>query len=84
MKIRFLDSGREPMCPPDPAFPNGRRIDISGAADKTCEAHLPYPAPRVGSMVIECPTCGLTVAVTVAGRPDDPHTVVIPCKPKPN
>lgn len=80
MKIVFLDSGREPQCAPDPAFPNGRELDISKGAAKTCVATLPYPAPRCGVMMVKCERCGYSAAVTVAGRPDDPRNVTLPCK----
>lgn len=80
MKVKFIDAGREPKCPPDPAFPHGRCIDLSYGSDRVCEAKLPYPAPRCGAMAIECEACGLKVAVTVAGRVDDPHTVKMNCR----
>ncbi len=83
MKVTFLDSGREPQCPPNPDFPMGKDADLSFGAEATCTAGLPYPAPRCGAMVVECETCGIRVAVTVAGRPDDPRSVKIGCKPSP-
>ncbi len=79
MKVEFLDSGREPKCKPNPAFPNGQYIDSSFGAEATCEASIPYPAPRCGVMIVECERCGLRVGLTVAGRPDDPHTVKMGC-----
>jgi hypothetical protein len=80
MKVKFIDSDREPKCKPNPRFPDGQHIDISQQSEQTCEAKIPYPAPRCGLMVVECEVCGFTVALTVAGRPDDPHTVKLPCK----
>ena len=79
MKVTFLDAGREPKCPPDPAFPTGRDCDSSFGAERTCTVDIPYPAPRCGSMLVECPVCGLRAAITVAGRPDDPKTWKLPC-----
>lgn len=78
-EVCFLDSGREPQCPPDPQFPSGRDVAIS-TAEPACTAQLPYPAPRCGAMVAVCRICGVRVAVTVAGRVDDPRTVRIPCR----
>ena len=79
-KVTFVDSGREPQCPPNPEYPKGMHVDMSLGATVTCEAKIPYPAPRCGAMIIECEKCGLRVAVTVAGRVDDVHTVKIACK----
>jgi DNA-directed RNA polymerase subunit RPC12/RpoP len=80
MKVHFVDSGREPQCPPDPKYPKGIDADLSQGAAVTCIVQLPYPAPRCGLMVVECPRCGLRVAVTVAGRVDDPRSVKLQCK----
>lgn len=80
IKITFLDSGREPQCPPNPSFPDGMHVDMSMGSSYICTATLPYPAPRCGVMIIGCEKCGLTIAVTVAGRPDDPRTVKLACK----
>lgn len=52
--IVWVDSGREPQCPPNPAFPNGVVSDISGGAENTCDVSLPYPAKRCGQYVIKC------------------------------
>jgi hypothetical protein len=82
IEVTFLDSGREPVCPPDPKFPDGRVVDFGVGADvNRCAVELIYPAPRCGAYVIRCTTCGMSVAVTVAGRVDDPRTVAMPCKP---
>ena len=78
LKVTFADSGREPKCAPNPEYPNGQEVDLSFGG-QFCIAKLPYPAPRCGLMVIHCEKCGLTNAVTVAGRPDDPHTVKMGC-----
>ncbi len=83
MKITFLDSGREPQCEPNPDYPLGMDVDMSEGAEVTCSTALPYPAPRCGAMVVECETCGIRVACTVAGRPDDPRSVKIACRARP-
>jgi hypothetical protein len=79
MKVTFLDAHREPKCSPNPKFPNGMCVDLSLGAERICAVKLPYPAPRCGAMLIECEVCDLRVAVTVAGRVDDPHTVKMAC-----
>ncbi|MCC6776691.1 MAG: hypothetical protein IT537_08655 [Hyphomicrobiales bacterium] len=78
--IEWIDAQREPAMPPNPSYPNGVDIDGSGGAAVTCEVSLPYPAARCGAFIIECRTCGLKVAVTTAGRADDPKTIKLACK----
>ena len=82
MKIDWIDSGSEPQCAPNPAYPEGIDIDASCGAVKACGTTLPYPAKRCGYYVVECETCGLRVAVTTAGRPDDPRSVRVACRTK--
>ena len=82
-KIDWIDSGREPKCAPNPAYPNG--IDLDGAKElgvPTCKTDLPYPAKRCGYYHVECNICGHTSIITTAGRSDDPRSVLIPCKIK--
>lgn len=79
-KVTFLDSGREPVCPPNPAYPKGIDINLCHEAGPSCTAALPYPAPRCGVMVVECSTCGVRNAATVAGRVDDPRSITMPCR----
>lgn len=80
IKVDFLDAGRFARMSPDPAYPEGIDLDLSEGATLTCLADIPYPAPRCGSMIAECEKCGARVAVTVAGRTDDPRSVKIACK----
>jgi hypothetical protein len=76
--ITWHDSGREPQCPPDPAYPQG--IDINAAAgEPCCKVRLPYPAKRCGFYAVRCRWCGFSVILTTAGRPDDPRSVTMPC-----
>lgn len=82
LKVSFIDSGREPKCPPNPAYPNGQNIDLALGARTTCSVDLPYPAPRCGLMIVECETCRKRIALTVAGRVDDPRSVKIACERK--
>lgn len=81
LTVRFLDAEREPQCPPDPAFPDGIDVDLAPATAESCRTAIPYPAPRCGAMVVECSVCGLTMALTVAGRADDPKSVRVMCRP---
>jgi hypothetical protein len=35
--VIFLDCGREPQCKPDPAYPNGKAINLAHAVEaKVC------------------------------------------------
>ncbi len=80
-KIEWRDAGREPRSLPNPAYPNG--IDVGAVRPlgaPACTISLPYPAKRVGAYVVECTLCGARVALTTAGRPDDPRSVTIACK----
>ena len=49
-------------------------------AEKSCLVMLPYPAKRIGYFDIECTGCGLRVAISTAGRRDDPRSVRLACK----
>jgi len=76
--VRFVPSGRgKAQCAPDPTYPNG--LDIVIKERPACTVNLPYPAAECGHWEITCTKCGLTVAVTAAGRPDDPKSVQLPC-----
>ncbi len=77
--VTFLDSGREPKCKPDPAYPEGKAINLACDQFKSCTKNLPWPAPRCGVYAIECKVCGFSAAITVAGRPDDPRIITMPC-----
>jgi len=79
--VTFRPSGRgKAQCPPDPRYPNGIAVDVHGDdAGPTCLVELPYPAPECGYLEVNCGLCGLTVALTVAGRPDDPVSVRLLC-----
>ncbi len=80
MKVQWIDGKREPQSAPNPAYPSGIDLDVSGGAGKTCKVALPYPAKRIGSYVIECPVCGAKTACTTAGRADDPKSIKIACR----
>jgi hypothetical protein len=78
LKVKFLDSGREPKSPPNPSFPHG--MDVDSGERPACKIELPYPAPRCGIYLITCDICNIHVGITVAGRPDDPRSMMVPCK----
>ena len=79
--IGWRDSGRKAQCPPNPAYPEGVYVNALSAGDNGCFTQLPYPAAGCGLHVIECLICGYRIAVTAAGRPDDPRSVTLPCRP---
>ena len=80
--IEWHDFEREPQVTPDPAFPAGKDLDISADRTPSCRTELPYPAPRCGVYRVECLLCGLVVAATTAGRPDDPRSLTLACNAK--
>lgn len=82
LKVTWVDRGREPKCGPDPAFPTGKDLDVAGEAPRSCSTTLPYPAKRCGVYLVECLTCHLSVAISTAGRPDDPRSIRVPCQRK--
>ena len=77
-KIIFVSHGRKAQCPPDPNFPHGKVMKAQ-TFGPSCEVDLPYPAPECGYYVVECQECKISAAVTVAGRPDDPIQLIMPC-----
>ena len=83
--IDFVPSGRgKAQCDPDPHFPNGKEIKIPSQLNQAphCKAALPYPAPECGCYLVTCKKCGFSLAVTAAGRPDDPTSIEMFCKTK--
>jgi hypothetical protein len=79
--INWVDFGREPQCASDPKYPRGIDIDLRSNSKQThCRIPLPYPAKRCGLYNIICKNCGLNIALTTAGRADDPRSVTMACK----
>jgi hypothetical protein len=74
--INWIDHGREPTQKPNPDYPDG--IDLDSGERPACKVELPYPAKRCGVYIVKC-DCGVTIAITTAGRPDDPRSVMVPC-----
>jgi hypothetical protein len=79
-KVTWIDGHRLPRAPPDQQYPNGIDVDLSRGASVTCTRSLPYPAERCGMYAIVCERCGLRVAITTAGRIDDPRSAKLACK----
>lgn len=80
--VIFHDSGKRSTEKSDPEYPNGVPINLATVIQKSCTRNLPYPAPRCGHYAVQCQVCGFAAILTVAGRPDDPKTVTMPCKTK--
>lgn len=78
-KVKWLDGKRWPQCAPNPDYPDGVDLDLSGNAEKTCTVALPYPAKRCGRYLVKCPVCGASVGCTTAGRQDDPRSIKMAC-----
>ncbi len=87
--ITWHDAGRELaqfalanslQGPPDPAYPNGIDLDGSRSGQDACKVALPYPALRCGHYRIECKLCGIRIALSTAGRTDDPRSITLPCQ----
>jgi hypothetical protein len=79
--VEWNDGKREPQCPSDPAYPDGIDVDVS-SGKTACVVSLPYPAKRCGFYVVRCRLCDFSVALTTAGRRDDPRSIKIPCELK--
>lgn len=79
-KVIWVDSGRAPKVKPDPRYPDGIDVNMTLPGQIGCRAALGYPAKRIGRYHIRCLMCDLRVAVTTAGRPDDPRSVTMPCE----
>jgi len=76
--------GRPPTQPADPAWPKGQDIDFAdGRSDvPTCAATLPWVDNKIGLYLVDCSFCGQRVAITVAGRKDDPLATRLVCMPR--
>ena len=80
LEVQWVDHRREPQCQPNPAFPDGIDLDVSGGAERSCSTDLPYPAKRCGVYIVTCEACAVRAVITTAGRPDDPRSVRVACK----
>ena len=80
IEVKWFDSGRTPKCPPNPDFPDGMDLDGIMPGERACKVDLEYPTARCGVYFIKCNRCMTVMAVSTAGRPDDPRSVRVPCK----
>lgn len=79
-EIFFVPSGRgKVQHPADPNFPDGVRSDGRAGPGPSCTIEFPYPAPECGYFIAVCLSCGFRVAVTAAGRVDDPRSLMVSC-----
>jgi len=80
--IGWLDRGHPPENAPNPAYPKGCDLDLSEGQVPTCIAALPYPSghANVGTWMVHCLKCGLTIGLTAASRPNDARLVNLACK----
>lgn len=78
--VTWVDGKREPKNLPNPEYPSGIDLNLSTGDKPNCYVTLQYPAPRIGYYSVHCNKCGNIIAVTTAGRPDDPRSVRIACK----
>ena len=81
-RITWIDGKAEPRNKPNPRYPFGIDLDMAKGAERACQIALPYPAKRIGYYDIECETCGLRVAISTAGRVDDPRSARVACRGK--
>lgn len=83
--VTWHQRGGRPKEPPNPAFPKGVDLDLTNGAKIACLVNLPYPPARkrLGLLTVRCDACGRTVAITTAGRPDDPRSVKLACNLQP-
>lgn len=83
--ISFVKSGRgKAQCAPDPNYPEGvNATAITALGRPSCTIMFPYPAPECGHFVARCRRCSFSVAVTAAGRPDDPRSLTVTCARRP-
>jgi hypothetical protein len=82
LKVEWIDSGLDPKQKPNPKFPDGIDLDVSGGVEPWCKVKLPYPAKRIGHYYVECDICGTNALITTAGRSDDPRSITLPCNRK--
>jgi hypothetical protein len=82
-KIVFQPSGRgKAQCAPDPDYPHGKAMPKLPFGQRQCYVELPYPAPECGYWMVTCEECKCAIAITAAGRTDDPISFYMPCIPK--
>lgn len=78
--VEWVSKNRPPQCAPNPDFPDGKNLMHFDPEYLHCKIPIPYPAECCGTWIISCLKCGLRVAATAAGRPDDPKSLTVNCK----
>jgi hypothetical protein len=78
IEISWMSRHRKAQVAPNPNYPNG--IDVDSGQRPACKVELPYPAECVGLYYVECLECKSNMLITTAGRPDDPKTLMLPCR----
>jgi hypothetical protein len=77
--VRWFDRGRPPQVASNPDFPHG--INIDSGQRPACRVELPYMTQKhVGYWLVVCSKCESSALITMASRPDDPKSVMLPCK----
>lgn len=79
-EVKWLSKGGKAQHPPNPDYPDGIDVDGTKGSYPACKGAVPYPAEGIGVWLCVCRRCDLKMAVTAAGRPDDPRSVTMPCK----
>ena len=77
------EGGRKPAVTPNPDFPHGIHVDGSDDEKPRCRGELPYvmwPERGLGLLIVKCRICDMSIAITTAGRPDDPISLTQNCK----
>jgi hypothetical protein len=80
IKCEFLSHQRKAKIAPNPRYPDGIDVDLTGGASQFCKGKLPYPAECCGIWFVRCLECNANAAITAAGRTDDPRSVKLACK----
>jgi hypothetical protein len=78
IEVSWLSRHRKANVAPNPKYPNG--LDIDSGQRPACKVELSYPAECVGMYYVECLDCKANMIITAAGRPDDPKSVMLPCR----
>lgn len=79
LSVTFISHHRKAQVAPNPKYPDGIDVDLTKGAKVACLANLPYPAECCGILIVRCKKCSANVAITTAGRIDDPRTVKLAC-----
>jgi hypothetical protein len=79
-RVEWHGAGRKAQLQADPDYPHGISVNLSDSDERSCQVILPYPAPECGYWQVTCSECGFKIAISAAGRADDPTDVTIACR----